>query len=160
MCVGVGVQGGREGGGEAVCLGLLGRPSDRAHTPTPRRVSRINTRAAQILCSSPNGAPWRNLPGYLFFFCDSKAEEAGGGDGSSNPLNLFDESPQEACVKGRGRSGPVYMRTGLSENAEIFSRYRPGVSTKPAFLLKPHFLKKAPQEGYCMFENTALPGFV
>lgn len=62
MCVGVqgGREGGREGGGEAVCLRLLGRPSERAYTQTACHVSRINTRAARILCSSPNGATLRN----------------------------------------------------------------------------------------------------
>lgn len=67
MCVGVQegrVEGGRAGGGEAVCLSLLGRPSERAYTPTPCHVSRINTRAARILCSSPNGATLRNHVGW------------------------------------------------------------------------------------------------
>lgn len=56
-------RGAGRGKGGAVCLSLLGRPSERAYTPTPSHVSRINSRAAWILCSSPNGAPLCNHAG-------------------------------------------------------------------------------------------------
>lgn len=99
MCVGV--QEGRESGGEAVCLSLLGRPSERAYTPTPCHVSRINTRAARILCSSPNGAPLRNHARGWGGGTIRMRKEAGGGDSLLNPLSLFDESLKKTFVKGR-----------------------------------------------------------